>query len=220
MPLPPASTRSRPRVPEPDHSAAAEIFERLRQALPLHRAAWSGSGRLAGVLVALTREPCPRVLLGRRALHLPLHPGEVAFPGGKREPGDHSPWDTALREAEEEVGCPPDAVEPLGELPPLVTRSGYRIYPCVAVIDPGLPLRADPGEVAELLLPRLEQFFHREGWHSRVFPDPETGLPVRVPHFHLARDTVWGTSARVLLELVNIGLQAGLDPDVFEEEKT
>lgn len=194
------------------------LFQRLQAALPLVRPAWGGSGRQAGVLVALTNEAKPRVLLGRRALHLTLHPGEVAFPGGKREPVDRGPWDTALREAEEEVCCLPDRVRPLGELAPLVTRSGFTIHPCVAVIPADLPLRAEPSEVAELLLLPLQQFADASGWHVRTMPDPVDGRPVRVPHFHLQRDTVWGTTARVLLSLVNLGLQAELDPLTFTEE--
>ena len=165
----------------------ARLLQRLQAALPLECPAWDGSGLQAGVLVALTDETEPRVLLGRRALHLPLHPGEVAFPGGKRESADRGPWDTALREAEEEVCCLPDRVRRVGELAPLVTRSGFTIHPCVAVIPADLPLRADPSEVAE-------------------------------PHFRLHRDTVWGTTARVLLSLVNLGLQAELDPLTFTEE--
>lgn len=198
--------------------STASLFRRLRARLPLRREAWTGSGRQAGVLVALTDEAMPRVLLGRRALHLVLHPGEVAFPGGKREAGDRGPWDTALREAEEEVGCPPAAVRPLGELPPLTTRSGFSIHPCLGSIPSGLPLYADPNEVAELLLVPLARFVDPAGWHVCRMPDPLDGRPVRIPHFHLERDTVWGTSARVLLELVNVGLQAGLDPDTFRED--
>ncbi len=199
-------------------TAQARLFQRLQSALPLRQPAWDGGGRQAGVLVALTDEPEPRILLGRRALHLHLHPGEVAFPGGKREPGDSGPWDTALREAEEEVACPPGRVRPLGELAPLVTRSGFTIHPCVAVIPPGLPLRPDPREVAELLLLPLLQFADASGWHVRNLPDPADGRPVRVPHFRLPHDTVWGTSARVLLLLANLGLEAGLDPHTFTEE--
>lgn len=199
-------------------TASARLFQRLQAALPLRDPVWDGGGRQAGVLVALTDEAEPRVLLGRRALHLSLHPGEVAFPGGKREPGDRGPWATALREAEEEVCCLPDRVRPLGELAPLITRSGFTIHPCVAVIPPDLPLRADPNEVAELLLLPLQQFANPCGWHVRNLPDPADERPVRVPHFHLSRDTVWGTSARVLLMLVNLGLEAGLDPLTFTEE--
>lgn len=196
----------------------ARVFQRLQAALPLGNPAWDGGGRQAGVLVALTDEPEPRVLLGRRALHLSLHPGEVAFPGGKREAGDRGPWDTALREAEEEVCCLPDRVRPLGELAPLLTRSGFTIHPCVAAIPADLPLRADPSEVAELLLLPLRQFADASGWHVRNVPDPADGRPVRVPHFRLQRDTVWGTTARVLLLLANLGLQAELDPLTFTEE--
>jgi len=199
-------------------TSAASLFQRLQAALPLERPAWDGGGRQAGVLVALTDEAQPRVLLGRRALHLPLHPGEVAFPGGKREPADRGPWDTALREAEEEVCCLPDRVRPLGELAPLVTRSGFTIHPCVGVIPANLPLRADPSEVAELLLLPLRQFADPSAWHVRTMPDPVDGRPLRVPHFHLQRDTVWGTTARVLLLLANLGLQAELDPLTFTEE--
>tara|TARA_R110002110_G_scaffold90974_1_gene236388 strand:- start:28959 stop:29567 length:609 start_codon:yes stop_codon:yes gene_type:complete len=196
----------------------ARLLQRLQAALPLECPAWDGSGLQAGVLVALTDETEPRVLLGRRALHLPLHPGEVAFPGGKRESADRGPWDTALREAEEEVCCLPDRVRRVGELAPLVTRSGFTIHPCVAVIPADLPLRADPSEVAELLLLPLQQFADASGWHVRNLPDPVDGRPLRVPHFRLHRDTVWGTTARVLLSLVNLGLQAELDPLTFTEE--
>ncbi len=198
-------------------STSAQLFERLRTALPMLRAPWAGSGRQAGVLVALTDEENPRVLLGRRALHLPLHPGEIAFPGGKREVHDAGPWDTALREAFEEVACPPEAVCPLGELPPLLTRSGYTIHPCVASIPASLTLRADPGEVAELILPRLDCFTNAAGWHVRYMNEPTSGQALPVPHFRLPHDTVWGTSARALLLLVNLGLQAELDVSTFKE---
>ncbi|MEE4658950.1 MAG: CoA pyrophosphatase, partial [Halieaceae bacterium] len=53
-----------------------------------------------------------RVVLAKRAGHLRLHAGEIAFPGGKCEAQDHSVWDTALREAMEETGLPPEAAEP------------------------------------------------------------------------------------------------------------
>jgi 8-oxo-dGTP pyrophosphatase MutT (NUDIX family) len=82
--------------------AADAVFQRLSSGLSLERAAWAGEVSRAdwpqaAVLVALTDMPEPEVLLGRRAMHLPMHPGEVAFPGGKREAEDASPWDTALR---------------------------------------------------------------------------------------------------------------------------
>ena len=77
-----------------------QVFAKLGAQLDLQALPWTGQGAQAGVLVALTDEPDPRVILGRRALHLRLHPGEIAFPGGKREVEDASPWATAIRDPE------------------------------------------------------------------------------------------------------------------------
>ena len=84
--------------------AQSAILERIGSRLPLGENIWTypvGAGQWpqASVLVALTAEAEPSVLLGRRAMHLPLHPGEIAFAGGKREAMDLSPWQTATREA-------------------------------------------------------------------------------------------------------------------------
>lgn len=127
-----------------------EVFTVLERQLPLRGLAWPtpyGEGQWpeAAVLVALTNEASPRVVLGRRARHLPLHPGEVAFPGGKREAEDLTPWMTALREAAEEVGLPGVSVAPLGELAPLLTRTGFQVHPCVAQVPPVMDLVVDPG---------------------------------------------------------------------------
>ena len=88
------------------------LFNYLRETLLPLEDAWPGTigsalHPQAGVLVGLTDEAEPRVVLGRRAAHLSLHPGEIAFPGGKREVEDASPWQTAAREAGEEVGLAP-----------------------------------------------------------------------------------------------------------------
>ena len=120
-------------------AAARPPLAKLEADLPLRRAPWDrplGDEDFpeAGVLVALTDEAQPRVVLGRRAMHLFHHPGEVAFAGGKREARDDSPWATALREAREEVGLPESLPRPIGELAPLITRTGFKVHPCVAVV--------------------------------------------------------------------------------------
>ena len=141
--------------------ASQGLFERLDGGLPLRGLAWEGPFgeiREAAVLVALTNETEPRVILGRRAIHLPLHPGEVAFPGGKREPGDATPWVTALREAHEEVGLPSELAEPLGELSPLLTRTGFEVHPCVARVPCGLDLVVDPSEFDSVFMQPLQIF--------------------------------------------------------------
>ncbi|MCB1702105.1 MAG: CoA pyrophosphatase [Halioglobus sp.] len=193
-------------------NSSEAIFRRLETELPLAGQSWNGLAgqRLeAAVLVALTCESVPQVILGRRAMHLPLHPGEVAFPGGKREPEDTTPWLTALREAQEEVGIGPRLVYALGELSPLVTRSGFEVHPCVARVPAGLALAADPAEFDSVFLSPLEVFADRELFRLEAMSD---GRKMRmVPHYQLGQDNIWGVTAAVLAQLANLVFDAGLD---------
>ncbi|MBA6413742.1 CoA pyrophosphatase [Parahaliea sp. F7430] len=188
---------------------ASELLAALAQRFPPRVAAWQGQGRQAGVLVALTDESQPQVVLGRRALHLPLHPGEVAFPGGKREPQDRSIWDTALRESHEEVALPPSQVNALAQLPPLQTRSSYQVHPCVGLIPPEQPLMADPAEFDSVFTLPLLQFAERDSFRLELMG--YQGSEVYVPHYEIADVLVWGVTATVLAQIVNVVYDAGLD---------
>ena len=103
--------------------------------------------RPAAVLVAIVDHPEPTILLTQRAQHLPDHPGQVSFPGGKIDKSDRSPLDSALREAEEEIGLDRAHVEPLGYLDLYMTTLGYRIVPVLARVTPGFALTLNTGEV-------------------------------------------------------------------------
>ena len=186
-----------------------QVFAKLGAQLDLQALPWTGQGAQAGVLVALTDEPDPRVILGRRALHLRLHPGEIAFPGGKREVEDASPWATAIREAEEEVGIAQDLPEALGQLAPLVTRSGFEVYPCIAKVPAQLDLIVDPGEFDSVFLPPLAQFADQHCYRLEAMSDGKR--TVMVPHYQINDDNVWGVTAAVLAQLANMALDAGLD---------
>jgi len=87
------------------------------------------------------------VLFTQRTTHLKAHAGQVAFPGGRAEPGDATPEFTALRESQEEIGLAPERVEILARLPDYITRTGYRVTPVVGLLAPPLELAPDPGEV-------------------------------------------------------------------------
>ncbi len=103
----------------------------------------------AAVLIAVIERDEPMVLLTQRTAHLKQHAGQIAFPGGKIDATDASPLTAALREANEEVGLAPSAVEPLGYLDVYMTTLGYRIVPVVARVRPGFTLTLNPGEVED-----------------------------------------------------------------------
>ena len=94
--------------------------------------------RMAAVLVpVMAREPEATVLFTLRTAHLAAHSGQISFPGGKIEEGDATPVETAIREAEEEVGIPPELVTPLSLLDLHNTGTGFRIVPVLSLVDPG-----------------------------------------------------------------------------------
>jgi 8-oxo-dGTP pyrophosphatase MutT (NUDIX family) len=114
------------------------------------RFALAAGARAAAVLVGLVAYPNEvRIIFTQRAATLRVHPGQIAFPGGKMEPHDESPIAAAVREAQEEIGLPPSHVEPLGYLNPYLTGTGFRIIPVVAKVLPCFVTALDPGEVED-----------------------------------------------------------------------
>ena len=103
--------------------------------------------RPAAVLVPVVDHPLPTVLLTQRAAHLNDHAGQISFPGGKIDASDNSPLETALREAEEEIGLQRQFVDPIGYLDLYGTSFGFRILPTVARVSPGFALRVNRAEV-------------------------------------------------------------------------
>ena len=117
----------------------------------LDGAPFAGEPAAASVLIGLIERPAGcTVLLTRRADTLKNHTGQIALPGGRRDPGE-TPWETALREAEEEVGLDRRFVTLAGLSTPMLTRTGYLLTPVVGFISPGFRLDPNPHEVAEIV---------------------------------------------------------------------
>ncbi|MGQ9681268.1 MAG: NUDIX hydrolase [Anaerolineae bacterium] len=165
--------------------------------------------RDGGVLLLLyPRDGELHLVLTRRTDHLPNHAGQVSLPGGLREPRDANLTDTALRETREELGLAADGIELLGPLTPLeIPVSGYRIHPWVAYTPRAPTFVPEPQEVAEVIEVPL----------SRLL-DPATtacelrtirGVTVTVPFFFVAGHKVWGATAMVLSEFVEVLKAAG-----------
>lgn len=103
----------------------------------------------ASVLVPVVMRERPMVLLTERATHLSTHSGQVAFPGGKRDDTDADDADTALREANEEIGLPREKAEVIGTMPTYTTGTQFIITPVVALVQPDYPLVLSEDEVAD-----------------------------------------------------------------------
>jgi 8-oxo-dGTP pyrophosphatase MutT (NUDIX family) len=139
------------------------------------------------------------VFTERRA-DLRRHPGEISFPGGRRDEGDADLPATALRECHEEVGLPPDAVELVGALQPTPTFvTNYAIYPFVGLIEPGFAWVVQEREVAQVLELPLEAV--RAGYGRRRLV--RRGMPFRTDTYETRGHLIWGATARIVADLLD-----------------
>lgn len=166
----------------------------------------------ASVLVVLTNESQPKLLLTKRSSHITAHAGEVSFAGGKYESTDSNNVITALRESMEEIALDPNKVKLLGQLPVQISKAGLHVRPIVAVIEPNQALQAEQGEI--------ERMFWADWAYLLNTPVTDYYLTAQVdgqavtvvtPCWQIDGETVWGLTGRVIASLLKIGFNKDIE---------
>lgn len=153
----------------------------------------------AAVLVPILHGPNPGILLTKRTSHLSAHAGQVAFPGGRIDPGDASAEAAALREAEEEIGLQRQRAEVLGRLPDYATGTGFRITPILALLQEPLDLVPNPAEVDAIFTLPLSVLLDPAAPERR-----QAEFRGRMREFWVWPHTthyIWGATAAILVHL-------------------
>lgn len=158
----------------------------------------SHTGAAAAVLIAVTDRPKPGIILTQRPRGMRDHPGQVAFPGGKCDPGEDAVT-AALREAEEELALPRDAVRVIGTSDLYRTGTGFDVTPVLGVVPPDLPLTPSPSEVEAWFEPPLELLLDPASWtaHEAFWQ----GQDRRYFELNYEGFRIWGVTAAIILNL-------------------
>lgn len=162
--------------------------------------------RPAAVLIPfLIRDSSWHILYTRRTDSLPEHSGQVAFPGGRADPGDISPESTALREAFEEIALRPEDVKILGTLNALPTVTNYFVTPVVGKIPWPYTFKLAKEEVSKVFTIPLEWLANLDNYEIRSREVPNFFTPVRVIYFSpFEGEILWGVSAQITLNLLKV----------------
>jgi 8-oxo-dGTP pyrophosphatase MutT (NUDIX family) len=149
----------------------------------------------AAVLIPIHGWPDnPGLVFTERRHDLRRHAGEISFPGGRRDEGE-TLLETALREADEEIGLAPDKVEVAGALPPVGTFvTNYKVHPYVGEIAPGMSFAPNPTEVESVIVASIDDLVAAYG-KRRVIA---RGMPIKTDTYLVGEALIWGATARIL----------------------
>ena len=140
------------------------------------------------------------ILLNKRSHLVEHHKGEISFPGGVKDQEDNSIQDTALREAEEEMGVRKQDVEVIGKLSKVKTRTNFIITPFVGIIPPSYPFKPSEYEVSEILEIPMCNLLEQLNQNSNMIYTPKE--KIRQYNYKFGNHTVWGATANILSELL------------------
>ncbi|MDQ2049322.1 CoA pyrophosphatase [Natronolimnohabitans sp. A-GB9] len=150
----------------------------------------------------IERDGEDHLLFTRRADHLGEHPGQMSFPGGGAEPVDDDILETALREANEEIGLEPHEVEVVGQLDDIRTITEYAVTPFVGRA-PDREYIGDGSEVAEIVVLPLSGLLDPANYEYERRDHPYYG-DIVIHYFHVDGYTVWGATGRILVQLLEL----------------
>lgn len=164
----------------------------------------------AGILLpVIDRGGEPGLIFTQRAAHLKTHRGQVAFPGGKRDQGDPSLEYTALRESHEEIGLPGASVSVAGQLSQVMSLHRILVTPYVGVVNGDPELRANPGEIDSIFTVPISFFMEDRRLRTDTLAFQDHTL--YVPCYQWGQYHIWGLSAVVLVDFLNVVYGAGID---------
>lgn len=158
--------------------------------------------RESAVVVPVIERDVPHLLFTKRAADLSNHPGQMSFPGGRREPYDENLRETAIREAHEEVCLQREVVSFVGRLDDIRTVTGFSVRPFVARA-PDHEYEPCENEVAEIAVLSLPELTDLDNYHGEYREHPHHGR-LRVHYFYVDGYTVWGATARILVQLLEL----------------
>ena len=176
------------------HVMAADIIAKRQAAGKVTRAA---------VLIPLLLQPNGlSVLLTQRTTHLRDHGGQISFPGGRMDPEDAGPNETALRESEEEIGLERERVEIIGQLPEYLTVSGYSVTPIIGLVKPQAEYVLDEFEVADIFEVPLSFLMDPANHQVRVWQSEQGSR--RFYSMPYEGRFIWGATAGMLRNLYHL----------------
>ena len=166
----------------------------------------------SAVLVPILEREGPHLLFTKRADHLPNHPGQMSFPGGRREPADAVLAETALREGQEEIGLDPDHVTVVDRLDDIRTVTRFSVRPFVVRV-PDRDYRPRSTEVAEVAVLSLAALTNLDNYESEHRDHHHHGR-IRLHYFSVDGYTVWGATARMLVQFLELATDWELPTEV------
>ena len=190
------------------------MFESLRQKLQSHpyRTLNAGLPQAAVLIPLMQAESGLELIFTRRSSHMSTHSGEVAFPGGKKDEDDPDLQWTALRESREEINLAPELVQIIGRCGSVVSRHGIEVTPFVGAITATPDLQANTRELDRIFSVPVDFLLSQDNLKTDLWQ--LTNRTYRMPSFQYGEYPIWGLTAIMLVEFLNIAFAANIPLDI------